>query len=218
VLWWQPQQQRRGASRSHGLLGSRSLRGSIKCTPVIHPALSVCAGSKETDCRNYGPNPVCGDAKRDEIVLAARARRSPSARLYSAVPRSSQWPSTVMTMSGQVFRPPRRETCRATSSDRVTLKAGQREPAADGRAAARPGWSGLLVSGVSSTRGRWRWVWRLRIGGRRLKRWTTGGGGAVAVGGWPAPQAAAATITISAARVTRCSVRVGDVCTCSTSV
>src|SRR5262245_26481541 len=33
-------------------------------------------------------------------VLTATARRSPSARLYSAVPRSSQWPSTVIIHVG----------------------------------------------------------------------------------------------------------------------
>src|SRR5438552_16993642 len=37
-------------------------------------------------------------------VRAATARRSPNARLYSAVPRSSQWPSMVTVQLGYRFR------------------------------------------------------------------------------------------------------------------
>ena len=37
---------------------------------------------------------------------AAEARRSPRARLYSRVPRSSQWPSMVMVSAGLAFRKP----------------------------------------------------------------------------------------------------------------
>src|SRR5688572_227569 len=37
-------------------------------------------------------------------VRAATARRSPRARLYSAVPRSSQWPSIVITHVGYFLR------------------------------------------------------------------------------------------------------------------
>jgi hypothetical protein len=39
---------------------------------------------------------IGGNAKADKVILRGEARRSPSARLYSAVPRESACPSTVM--------------------------------------------------------------------------------------------------------------------------
>ena len=48
------------------------------------------------------PQPVGRDAQRDQVVARRQRRRSPSARLYSAVPRSSEWPS-IVTIQVRVF-------------------------------------------------------------------------------------------------------------------
>ena len=42
-----------------------------------------------------------GDAQADQVVLHRAARRSPSARLYSLVPRASACPSTVTLIDVQ---------------------------------------------------------------------------------------------------------------------
>src|SRR5690349_22655353 len=54
--------------------------------------------------------------------LAELARRSPRARLYSRVPRSSAWPSTVTVKFGYCFRKPaQRSTVRRASGFRSDL-------------------------------------------------------------------------------------------------
>ena len=63
-------------------------------------AFVVAQGQRLRFAQRLGHDALVGHAALQKVMRAAWARFSPSVRLYSAVPRSSQWPSINSTYSG----------------------------------------------------------------------------------------------------------------------